>query len=131
MSNALLNHTALKRYIVDRIKAKRSFWDCPRVSADAVQFYEAFVSSRLRELVRKASTSGTVPADDDTPKDLLVRGAVRRKVMQTLQDQITWAKITRIDDDPLDHLTVELVEKIDGDIQYHPTNVKTFNPHPN
>ena len=127
MATALLNHAALKRFILARVKAKRSYWDCQRVSGEAVTFYEGFMASRMRNLIRNAGTESTVPGEKDA-MGLLVRSTVRRKLLELLQDTIRWAKITQIHDDALEHLEGELIEKIDKDINYHPTGVKTFKP---
>jgi len=127
MSTALLNHAALKRYILARATIKLPHWDCQRVSGEAITFYESFLASRLQHLVRNACTESTVPGDDDST-GLLIRSTVRRKLLELLQDTIRWAKIVHVEDDALDHLEGELIEKIDKDLKFHPTGVKTFKP---
>lgn len=54
----LLNHAAVKAYILDRTKQARPFWGCTRVSREELLYLEAHIRSFIERQVESHPTLG-------------------------------------------------------------------------
>lgn len=55
---SIVNRAALKRFIIDQIKANRPGWNCERVSARALDQIEAFLRSKIKDSIHSQPSIG-------------------------------------------------------------------------
>jgi len=54
----LLNRKATKKYILDKCEISRSGWDCKRVSKQALDEIDAFITMKLNASIHRHPTIG-------------------------------------------------------------------------
>ena len=118
-----INKSALKEFILQKIRKIRPYWKCNRVSGSVASLY----NHRLEVII--LNHEKIEKNDSQREANLIVKSKVKRRMLEVHNKNHPWFKTVSVSDAALDFVELELEKIIIHSIETHPCGLgSTFKP---